>query len=368
MSGQLPTASSLERAWHCPSSQRLPHVYRGNRWSRRGSRTHEFMRRARVVGRDQALDELGEDPARALCEAIPFDRLPVGGDLEVALAWDYVTGEARILHKNGDRDYSAARPTEFVGTADFAGVEGARVVCPDWKSGWLDLGDPKKSLTMRFYSLAAARVAGLDEALTGFVYLREDGTARMKWAELDAFDLAETADQLRELASELEIDSQHVSEGDWCTYCPAWLSCPAKVALAASLASGVVVDGFGVQAMTLDQLGEAYRKVEKILPVAERIKEAIRERAETEDVPLGDGRVLRAVDWPSTSVNSKVALRVIAELHGDQVAAAASPPKVSQASIKRAVGNANFEATFAAIERAGGVVETVGKQVRAVKK
>jgi hypothetical protein len=124
MTRRLPTGSSLDRAWHCPESQRLPHVYRGNRWSRRGSKTHAFMRKVWTKARErmaaenvgeaealadaieEALAELGDDPARALWEAIPFDQLPAGGSLEIALAWDYETGEARVLHSDGDRDYS----------------------------------------------------------------------------------------------------------------------------------------------------------------------------------------------------------------------------------------------------------------------
>jgi hypothetical protein len=326
------------------------------------------MRRARVLGRDRALDETGDDPGRPLCEAIPLDQLPIGGDLEVALAFDYETGEARVLHSRGDRDYTAAGPTEVVGTADFAGVEGVRVICPDWKTGWTDLGDPRESLTMRFYSLAAARVAGVDEALTGFVYLREDGTADMKWAVLDAVDLAETAGQLRDLAVRLQAPpNRNVAEGPWCAYCPAWLSCPAKVQLAAALHSGVVVDQFDVDAMTLEQLGETYQRVERILPVAERIRQAIRERAAVEDVPLADGRILKAVDWPITSIDPTTALRVIHELYGEATAAKAAPPKVTQTSIKRAVGNAEFKTVFAAIEKAGGVARTTDKQVRAAR-
>jgi hypothetical protein len=231
---RLPTASSLDRAWHCTTSEHLPHVHRGNRWSRRGHKAHAFMRRVRqrtaeLVATEKmaeddalaeavnaALDELGDDPARAVCEVIPFDRLPNGGSFEVALAWDYETGEARVLHDKGDRNYSAAGVTEFPGTADFAGVDlvRRRVIVPDWKTGWTDLGDPRESLTMRFYSLAAARVAGVNEALTGFVYLREDGTAAFKWTELDAVDLAETAEQLRELAARLQRPpTRNVNEG-----------------------------------------------------------------------------------------------------------------------------------------------------------
>jgi hypothetical protein len=260
--------------------------------------------------------------------------------------------------------------TEFVGTADFAGIDTqrSRVVVPDWKSGWLDLGDPRESLTMCFYSLAASRVAGVDEALTGFVFLREDGTAAMKWAELDAAALAETAERLRELAAALQSPpTGSVTEGPWCTYCPAWTSCPAKVQLAAALHSGVIVDGPAIEAMTLEQLGAAYRRVEQIMPVAQRIRESIRERAATEDIPLGDGRVLKAIPWPTTSIKAEVALGVIRDLHGDAAAADAAPPKVTQTSIKRAVGNANFKATFAAIEHAGGVITTTDKQVRAVE-
>ena len=112
---------------------------------------------------------------------------------------------------------------------------------------------------------------------------------------------------------------------------------------------------------------QAYKRVQQILPVAERIREAIRERAAVEPVPLGDGKALKSVDWPVTLVNDKIALRVIRDMHGEAKAAMAAPSKMTQEGIKRAVGNANFETVFAAIEKAGGVVRTTQKQVRTAK-
>jgi hypothetical protein len=101
------------------------------------------------------------------------------------------------------------------------------------------------------------------------------------------------------------------------------------VQLAAALHSGVVIDGFGVNSMTIEQLGEAYQTVEQIGQVTKRIREAIRERAAVEAIPLGKGKVLKEVDWPVTLINDKVALRVIHELHGEAVAAKAAPSEMS---------------------------------------
>ena len=45
-----------------------------------------------------------------------------------------------------------------------------------------------------------------------------------------------------------------------------------------------------------------------------------RHRAEMVDVPLGDGRVLGTRPWSYTVVNPKVALDVVTERHGADVA------------------------------------------------
>src|SRR5262249_33865089 len=160
-----------------------------------------------------------------------------------------------------------------------------------------------------------------DQARVAYFYLREDGTAAPAWASFDTIDLAETADALRELAARTP-DAAATTEGEHCDYCPAFMSCPAKVALARAVGDGTALAGVQqrVGEMPAGELGAVYVKLERVLDVVERIKETARRRAAMVDVPLGDGRVLGTVQWPYTVVNAKVALDVVTERHGGEVA------------------------------------------------
>lgn len=333
---------------------------------------HQFIEHARKVGRDAALDDLPdetEQETREMCAALPLDQLPVGGDLEVALAWDHETDTARVLNGDGHRDYAAARHTEFVGTADYVGIDGGVVVVLDYKTGHRYLGPARESWQLRMLALAAARLAGVDAARVAYFYLHEDGTVVPAWASFDAFDLADAADELRDLAFVLtESDEATFREGDHCDYCPAWMSCPPKVALARAIGNGDAMRDLAsverqIEAMTAVELGEVYIKLERVIDLTERVKDTARRRAAMYDVPLGDGRVLGTVQWPYTVVNAGVAYDVIKERHGAEMADKTLPRSATLAKV-RALGATTLEE----IERRGGVVTEKKAQVRVHRK
>lgn len=366
MTRRLPTASALQRAFACPASEALPQSRSTSEYAERGTKAHVFIEEARKVGRELALAQV-DDEMRTFCEAIPLDQLPAGGSHEVALAWNYETDTARALAGEGHRDYHAALPTEFVGTADYVGVDGDAVVVVDWKTGHRSLGPAGESWQLRMLALAASRLTGKDAARVAYFFLREDGTVAPSWASFDAIDLAEVRDELYDLAVYVLPGSAAAVpvEGEWCDYCPAWMSCPAKVALARAIGDGTALEGVEqkVEAMTAAQLGEVYVKLERVLDLAERVKDAARRRAAMCDVPLGDGRVLGTVQWPYTVVNPGVAYTTIAELQGFDAADAACPRGASLAAVKKC-GTGVLEE----IERRGGVITGKKPQVRVHKK
>lgn len=341
-------------------------------YAERGTAVHWFIEAAHLIGRDVALVQVADDSTRDFCAALPLDELPTGGDHEIAVAWDYITDRARALPKGEGRDYSDVSPSEFVGTADYMGRDGDAVVVLDWKTGHKSLGPAKRSAQLRMLALGGARLVGVDTARTGYVYLREDGTFTTAWATFGAFDLAEIADELRGLADRLShalaADRGIPHEGDWCGYCPAFNSCPAKTKLALAIGSGAAHRELAsierrVEAMTDGELATAYSAIERYDDIAERVRKTIRQRAAMHPVDLGDGRELGTVQWPFTVVKAEVAYDTVREMHGDAAAELAVPRSATVTAIRK-LG----KETLAEIERRRGVVTGSKPQVRVHKK
>lgn len=369
---KLPSASQLHRVFNCAASESLVHIRSTSEVAARGTAVHWFIEQARKVGRDAALEQVSDDDTREFCAALPLDQLPAGGSHEVALAWDYEKDAARLLPASAHRDYGDAKPTEFVGTADYVGRDGAAVVVLDYKTGHKYLGPAHDSRQLRELALAAARLEGVDEARAGYCFLREDGTYAFSWATFDAFDLAEIADELRHLAGVLEDaqtaadrrDAADFHEGEWCDYCPAFNSCPAKMQLARAIGSGDALRELAtierrVEQMTDTELAAAYERIERYDDIAERVRKAVRARAAMQPIDLPDGRRLGSVPWPYTSVKPDVAYATVRELHGEEAAEVAVPRKATLAAIRR-LG----DETLAEIERRRGVVTGSKPQVR----
>ena len=86
---------------------------------------------------------------------------------EVKFAVDVETGDARVLNSKDARDYSDAKPTEIVGTADLVVTENNGSVCwvVDYKTGSSPAHDYDEQ--MRFLAFAALKVY---RPMTGVVH------------------------------------------------------------------------------------------------------------------------------------------------------------------------------------------------------
>lgn len=361
---RLPSASGLQRAFNCTLSEQLPHVGSTDKHSERGTAAHAFIQHARKVGREAALLATRGDEHSALFEAIPLDELPVGGDQELALAWDYLSDSTRVLDGDGHRDYAAVTATEYPGTFDYVGRDGDEAVVIDWKFGHRWLGPARDAWQLKLGARAASRLMDLDRARVAYFFLRDDGTYGVSWASFDAFDLAGIADDLRALASDLEEEGA-AHEGDWCDYCPAFDACPSKLALAREIGAGTALSDIEkrVEEMSPTELGRAYLAIERYDEIAERARKAIRQRAAMQAVDLDAKRTLGTVQWPFTSVNALVAHDEITRLHGLEAADAACPRSATITAIKK-LG----KPTLAAIEQRGGIYTGSKPQVRVHQK
>lgn len=379
----LPTASQLDRVLNCPASHVLPQVRTQSDAADFGTAVHRFLERAHAVGRDVALTET-DGRVRDLCEQLPLDELPAGGRREVSFAWNYKTGNARILGKN--RDYSDVGPDEYCGTADCVGTLNGVAIVIDWKSGRY-VGDPSKAAQLLLLSLCLTYTMDVSDSRQSFVYLNDDGTFFRDEAAVDGFDLAAFALRLQALPAKIEVArvqveagrDPDVSNGPWCRFCPAAPSCPAKVALARSFGNELVSIRERVTALSPDEAGKVYARALEYQALVEEVIAGLKDVARVTPLELPDGRVLQEtmVKVP-TRVDADVAETVLRETYGAEAASEAVTTEKSttltaiESALRKRAAPGKLAGmkrdTVDALRARGGLKEGTALQVRACKR
>lgn len=316
---RLPTASSLDRAGACAASFALPQTSTTSSDASAGTWLHRYLEVAVVEGHAAARALLADMPPEVAerAAAIDLDGVPDGFESEVAFAFDVTSGAATRLGVKGRAYPSDGR---IYGTADLVGKRDDTVVVYDLKTG----NAPRAcdSLQLAFLAVAAARVAGLDEAEVGMLLLRGDGSWYLDRHRLDALDLAAVADRLRSIVARVEAAQASVAagqvpdthSGEWCRYCPAARYCPAQSALVRTVAGyDLATITERIAALTDEEAGEAWVKLALVEKLAEGAKKALTDRARLTPIPLPGGKVLRECDW-SAEKQDEVAKAALAKL------------------------------------------------------
>lgn len=351
---RLPSSSELPRVFACLPSALLPRADSSSRYSDRGDVIHAFLHAIRRAGRTVALRDVPEE-YRGFCESIDVGALPVGGDPEVAFAWDHVTGKGRRLGEGLNRDYSKALPTEFTGTADLVDVTGKTVKVDDYKSGFRFV--PPDSWQMKSLCLYAARAHDCDDAEATIWKIGDDGKPRPYTARFDGFDLDSFADELVRLAKRLAEarDLENVTEGDHCRYCPAMLRCPAKTALVRAMPVEIdAAKSLDADGLTIERAARSYVLIQRYRQVLDAMEDRIKEMAAQSPIALPNGHTLKEVESSRESIDSTIAYAVITRDFGTEAATKAVEQKATKASIKRAL-NGGTKKALAAIEAEGGI-------------
>lgn len=283
---KYPTGSSLERAAQCPGSFHLPQVGRTTEAALKGTENHSAAEKAVDQGTWDNLPPI----ARALMEGHVL--LGHVARSEVTYAIDPKLGTVRELGAKLNRNYGDKREGEIVLTLDL--VCGPLVL--DWKSR-TRVTKAKENWQIRAGIYAVAVLGGFSEMKGGLVYL-SDGWADM--ASFDSFDLDAIADELKALLLDLEKGEGKLHEGDWCLYCPAFTSCPAKTSLVKALGNGEIpeiVDG---------DFASAWHKVKRAKEALERVEDAIKDRVKNQgDLVISDKKRLSVVNESRTSLDTK---------------------------------------------------------------
>jgi len=299
----------------------------------RGSRIHRAIE-ARAKGtRAPAHDDDEGDAAAHAASAITGP----GWRHEVTIAYDPTTDTAREIDAP-----ELATEDEIVGTVDALRVVDGCVEIVDWKTGATARSiDPDRSQQLRWYSLAAARALGVERARPSIVALSESGYGTWHGRELDAFDLDEIRDELRDLLrrapSALPVLGRHCRAH----YCPIVASCPAVLAQAKAVLRSVSTMATPTAEPTTDDEARATRIAVRALEAAlEKYDNAVKRYVDRNGpLDLGDGTSLAAVEQEGReSIDAGIpgAVSAIREELGDR-ADEALEVKTSKAAIERAI-------------------------------
>lgn len=128
------------------------------------------------------------------------------------------------------RDYSSAPEGSICGTADVVRTLSDRVIVDDWKTGRGPSGSLAYNDQLRFLAFAAAGVAGVTRATIRLLRCSPEGV-KVESCDLDALDLEDVGEELRQLLSEARKHIATPRPGNHCSdkFCPMVGVCPAAV-------------------------------------------------------------------------------------------------------------------------------------------
>jgi len=328
------SASSLWRAEKCPASASLPRIQSLTAASERGRELH-------------AEREIN-DPDGA----------------EVAYAFDVVTGKARELGRNLNRNYPQTRRTEIVGTTDKVTVEVDRVIVRDYKSGFgFGVAAPRENVQLGFYAICAADVNSKSAARVELEFMDQDN--RVIGTDLDALDLAAMRERIRAIWNATGGEQPRVVTGDHCTGCPCITRCPAHLTMAIAFHEGMWPDVMPTDGLTAEKLPQIWEHLKNAKRVVGLVEKTMRAIASQTPIALADGKVLGAHEVERTELDGMVTYQALRDLHGEDVARSAVSMETSKTALEEALKPiaakgkraAMVRSALAAIEAANGVVK-----------
>lgn len=335
---EKPTASSLERAYECPTSCAIAVRVRSHGvHADRGNELHGYVEAvlAGHASKDAALAAVPSEWRQTAAD-LDWDALLDGYDrktlgCEVAYAIDVTTGNVRELGRSLARAYPATAATELTGTVDLIGTLARcrRPCVTDLKTG-MPTTACEDNWQMRFAAYAVHAATGAPEVVARLAYLAEDGGVRLDEHTFDAFDLTTfPADllgllsRLDKAAADVEAGRIVVSDGEHCKYCPAFASCPAKVGIVRQLVPEIAAMHDGAESLahlTPQQVGVAWARFKELAPMVKKIDAALKEyvRAHPGEVVLPDGRIIAEYEKGRTSINGERAMALAREYGATQ--------------------------------------------------
>lgn len=375
------TMSGLDRLDNCSASDLLPRVDESaSIYSKNGTAVHAYLDAiASGVVPKVALAAVPVTHQEA-CAAIDLTKVPhsqVGAwRSEMAFAFDWKHGKSRVLDVKA-REYGLLTVWEIPGTADLIGLDpdGETVWVLDVKTGRRWLGQPRDSLQLLGYAVAAALALGRTRAMVGFLYVRKDDDPKLIVEEIDDMDLIIAQQRITRImeraAFKKQFNQVEPVAGDHCTYCPCYRGCPAHTAMLEPIltkhldkARGGLLGKGEVRVIELEDIPVALERVKLIEDMAGRLKKELEDAVRAHGaIQLKDGRVLAEVETEREKLDPELARPVLETFFVPELVNEAIETKVTltKESIKKLV---NMRAADTK-EKKGALTESILEAVRA---
>lgn len=303
---------------------------------------------------------------------------------EMAFALDWAGGTARWIDTK-NREYGELGETEIAGTADLVGLDGDTVWVLDVKTGYRWLGEPRDSLQLLGYAVAAAKVLGKTKVKVGFIFVRKDEDPRLVVDELTEMDLDLALVRIRTIMERSvfmkSLDLVKPVAGDHCRYCPAYRGCPAHAAMLAPLLSNNMdtargslmgkptlapIDApAGLPTIRFEDIPLAMERLEAGMGLLKRLKKELEDAVRTHGaIEHPDGRVLQEVEEAREKIDGELAKPVLERLFGEDLASKAIVTKVSVT--KKAIYELVSERAKDTKERKGALNDAVLEELKQV--
>lgn len=391
-----PTGSRVHRVWKCPPSAVLPQVVEDeSRYEparNKGRAIHAYLERVKAIGEIAAQAEatLSREQAMKICEcfgllqveerlkdnqrllsllkALDISNLPVDLATEVAFAWNWRLRTARELGRNLNRNYEQVDPpidwgSEIPCTLDVVGVAASspasassRGYVGDYKSGHSKY-PPPDAFGQTLLGASCVRSAyGADDCVVELIHIHDDGDHHRVRRIVDGWDLDVFERELQAAMGYVEhweeeyADGRAVAatEGAWCDYCPAYMACPAKVALVRRIPAELAQLGIEPDPATgklelrqgmisVRNAADAWMVLEQIAEAVNKAKEQVIGIASFEDIALPDGRVIGRQLTEKRQLNANIAAEVLERRYGRETRDAAVKITMSLEAVHHAV-------------------------------
>jgi hypothetical protein len=281
------------------------------------------------------------------------------------------------------------------------GGKNVRGYVGDYKSGHVKYPAPDMFAQTLLGALCVRAVYGCDDVVVELVHIHDNGGHHKARRTINEWDLDLFA---RELADAMmmvdywdgwiEKNGPHsvgAVEGPHCEYCPAYKSCPAKVALVRAIPAQLLAMGVrpdpesesGALVLTpgvisVRNVADIWMTLERITDIVNRAKEEACSIAAFEEVPLPDGRVLGRLITERRGINGKVGAEVLEKTYGratrdEFVELSVTMAALRQAAVKHLKQGEKIETKaktgaydklLAEVERAGGLELNVTDAVK----
>lgn len=386
------SASSFSRTAACPGSAALPHIgEESGDAAAKGTVIHKFLEDCVNKGRDEALRIVPEEHFSA-CESINLSELPAGNAAsyatEVAFAYNWRTGTARLLPDVQNRNYGALTDDEIPGTVDIVGLTEPAAIIWDYKTGRGHVDPAESNWQLKILGVAAAAAYGKDEAHVGIIRVWDKVNHFMS-AHLDMFELEKAKKDIENVMLDAikaveDVDAGRVPQlniGLQCEYCPCMRVCPAVTGFLQSSRADPNSLIFNPIELSPEEAGQAYLHIKVLKKVVKIMEDNLKEIAKVTPLPLGNGMVLAEVLVPRESPDSPgdapIVKSVMTRLYGKDAGEESVEIKMSSSKtlVEKIVRKymspgdpigKTVDAALDAIREAGGMSERPTYSVRPV--